>query len=124
MKKIFVFLSILGASSCLDTELHVEARSDVTIGTKEESTTEFYQTCKNGEVLVVVPQLPSMVDSVQFYWDSRYVETKSSMPFVAEYELNSEPLGMHAMKCLIYYKTDESDLEIKSIVKTYNVIIE
>ena len=87
--------------SCIE----VEAWSEVWIGGEIN---DAYQYCKNNETVVLEPffymttENILQIDSVQYYWDNRYLETKRFMPFVCSYKLEKEAIGSHTAECVIY----------------------
>ena len=58
---------------------------------------------RNGDVVTIVPDLPLLVDSVLYYWDSRLIDLKTTMPFVCYHTLNEETIGRHRIQYDVYY---------------------
>ncbi|MBR2628591.1 MAG: hypothetical protein IKD24_02785 [Alistipes sp.] len=102
MKRLLLICVLITFISCGDMFI-VET---VTVGRAVS------QYCKNGETLVVVPELPLKVDSVQYYWDKIYVETQTAMPFAYRNKLEDEDVGEHVLQYNVYYRSiDEVDSE-------------
>ncbi len=57
----------------------------------------------NGQTMTFVPSLGHNVDSVQYYWDDIYIETKKEMPFVLIFPIQEQTSGTHYLKYWIYY---------------------
>lgn len=58
---------------------------------------------RNGDVVTIVPDLPLLVDSVVYYWDSRQIDKITTMPFVCYHTLNEETIGRHRIQYDVYY---------------------
>ncbi len=57
----------------------------------------------NGQTMTFVPSLGHNVDSVEYFWDDIYVETKKQMPFVLYFPIQEQTSGTHILKYWIYY---------------------
>ncbi len=91
MKHILILVMLLLCASCIKTESWVSVEIGQT------------QNARNGEKLVVVPELPVLVDSVEYYWDSRHIETIREMPFFLERLIENESFEDHKLDYWVYF---------------------
>lgn len=91
MRNYLLLLIFLFCCSCVKTE----AFTSISIG-KE-------QNVRIGDTLVVVPELPAVVDSVSYYWESQPLQILREMPFVLHYKIENEAQGTYKLKYQVHY---------------------
>lgn len=88
----------------------VTSTSSVSISTGS-AVEEYYNI---NDIVVIIPELPKLVDSVEFFWDSNHIDTQKSMPFVSNYQLENEEIGVHEIKYVVYHRTSVESIQIST----------
>lgn len=68
----------------------------------------------NGQTMTFVPSLPSNVNSVDYYWDSILIDTKTEMPFVLVYKIEGQSSGIHTLKYDTHYTSSSGSSSVVS----------